>query len=401
MKKFFPILAPLAVLASGAGIYALLHWSKPEPEKKQEPARPLSVFVEPVEQTNISLTVETSGEVRPRTRIDIIAQVAGRVVSVSREFTEGGMIKPGVVILSIEDTDHRFTLLQAEAMVADAEVGVQQSLATADVARKQLRNADNASDLALKKPQVAQAHARLKAAQADLAQAEANLARTRITLPFDGRIISKHVDVGQYVTPGTKLGTAFATDIVEVRLPLNDSQLASLDLPIGYIANDGGPRVELSSVVAGRIQNWEGHLVRLDAAMDSETRMIFGIVEIPDPYLSNVSQHGMPLAVGLYVNAMIRGREITDARVIPRDALRAGNHVYVVNDQGRLEVRNVAVTHSSEREAIISSGLEPDERVVVSSIRNPIEGMAVEALQNTYKETAHREYGVSDAIHGS
>lgn len=393
MNKLTTFLAPLLVMALGAGVFATLHWAKPEPEKKEELPRPLSVFVEPVEQTNVALTVETSGEVRARTEVDIVAQVAGRVISVSSEFTEGGMVFPGLALITIEDTDYRFAMLQAEAVVAAAEVGLQQAQAAANVARKQLRNAANASDLALKKPQVAQANAAIKAAKADLSQTQANLARTKISLPFTGRVISTSVNVGQYVTTGTRLGRAFSTDVVEIRLPLNDSQLASLDLPIGYIAPaDGGLEIDITATVAGREQSWHGRLTRLDASIERETRMLYGIAEILSPYDNNISQHGMPLAVGLYVNVKIQGREIKNAYVIPRNALRAGNQVYVINDKGRLEIRKVHVTHSSVRQAIIASGLSPAERVITSSIRNPIQGMALEALQQTYKETANSDY---------
>jgi len=395
-------MAPVLVVALGAGIYATLQWAKPDPEKKEDPPRPLSVFVEPVEQTNIALTVETSGEVRARTEVVIVAQVAGRVVAVTDEFTEGGMVSPGTALITIEDTDYRFALLQAEAVVAGAEVGVQQALAMANVARKQLRNTNNASDLAMKKPQVAQAKATLKAAKADLAQAQTNLSRTQISLPFHGRIINTSVDIGQYIIPGTSLGRAFSTDVVEIRLPLNDSQLASLDLPFGYIAGDDpGLPVELSAIVAGKLQSWYGRLKRLDASIEVETRMLYGMVEVFSPYETNVSQHGMPLAVGLYVNAKIEGREINDAVVIPRAALRAGNQVYVINDKGRLEVRRVTVTHSSARDAIIASGLKHSERVIISSIRNPIQGMALEALQQTYKETAASDYSTRSTVGGS
>lgn len=393
MNKLTTFLAPLLVMALGAGVFATLHWAKPEPEKKEELPRPLSVFVEPVEQTNVALTVETSGEVRARTEVDIVAQVAGRVISVSSEFTEGGMVFPGLALITIEDTDYRFAMLQAEAVVAAAEVGLQQAQAAANVARKQLRNAANASDLALNKPQVAQANAAIKAAKADLSQTQANLARTKISLPFTGRVISTSVNVGQYVTTGTRLGRAFSTDVVEIRLPLNDSQLASLDLPIGYIAPaDGGLEIDITATVAGREQSWHGRLTRLDASIERETRMLYGIAEILSPYDNNISQHGMPLAVGLYVNVKIQGREIKNAYVIPRNALRAGNQVYVINDKGRLEIRKVHVTHSSVRQAIIASGLSPAERVITSSIRNPIQGMALEALQQTYKETANSDY---------
>ncbi|MEM7003254.1 MAG: efflux RND transporter periplasmic adaptor subunit [Pseudomonadota bacterium] len=382
MKKLLSIAAPVLVIGIGVAAYALLDWTKPEPDKKQDPVRPLSVFVQPAKRAEVALGIETSGEVRARTTVEMIAQVAGRIVSVSPEFVEGGRVSPQAVLVKIEDTDYRLALTQAQAAVADAEVGVEQALADADVARKQLRDARNATALALKKPQVARAQSRLLAAQASLEQAQINLDRTRISLPFDGRVVAKQVDVGQYVTPGVVLGRAFATDVVEVRLPLTDAQLASLGLPIGYVAEDAGVPVVLSAQVAGQQHRWQAHLVRLDAAIEPTTRMLYGIVEMHDPYAANVSAGGMPLAVGLYVQAALKGRQLERAIVIPRDALRAGNQVFVVNDQDRLEVRQVDVTHSDRKQAVVASGLAVQEQVVVSSIRNPIDGMALQALNS-------------------
>ncbi len=371
---------PVAVVGLGLGAYGLLHALKPEPEKKDEPPRAISVFVHPVSKSDIPLKVITQGEVRARTEVDIVAQVAGRVVSVSPEFVEGGVVEPDVPLIVIEPTDYEFAVNQADARVAEAEVRVQQALADQDVARKQLRGAKDVSDLALKKPQVAEANARLKAAKSDLEQARINLERTRISLPFHGRVVSTSVDVGQYVSPGTPLGRAFGQDVVEIRLPLNDSQLASLGLPIGYVANGGEPlSVEVSATVAGKTQHWLGKLTRLDASIDPTTRMLFGIAEVKNPYGEGVSEFGMPLAVGLFVTAEISGRQLRDAYIIPRHALRAGNQVFVVND-GKLEIRNVDVTYSSSEEAVIASGIEVGDNVVVSSIRNPIQGMALEAM---------------------
>jgi RND family efflux transporter MFP subunit len=372
---------PVAVLGAGIGIYAALHALKPEPEKKEEPPRALSVFVQPVTQSDLPLMVATQGEVRAKTEVDIVAQVAGRIVSVSPEFVEGGVVTPGEPLIVIEPTDYEFAVSQGEARVAEAEVRVQQAEATANVARYQLRNADKPSDLALKKPQVAEALARLKAATSDLEQARVNLERTQIALPFHGRVIDTFVDIGQYVTPGTRIARAFGNDKVEIRLPLNDSQLASLGLPIGFVAEEGGAlSVEITATVAGKEQQWLGELKRLDASVDSSTRLLFGIAEVKNPYGDGASQYGMPLAVGLFVNAEISGRELRNAYIIPRHALRAGNQVYVVNEAGRLEIRTVSVTHSSSDEAVIGSGLKAGDNVVVSSIRNPIEGMALEAL---------------------
>ena len=383
-NNIIKFVTPVVILFCGVGAYALLEATKPEPEKKIELPRPLSVYVETVEQANVALLVATQGEVRARTEVTMVAQVAGKVVSVSKEFTVGGVVLPGVALIRIEDTDYRLAVSEAQALVAEAEVGVQEAQAMADVARKQLRNSSHASPLALKKPQLAQAQARLKGTMAALARAELALSRTRISLPFKGRLVSKSVDIGQFVSPGTPLGRAFATDVVEVILPLDDSQLASLDLPIGYVADDESRiKVNLSATVAGREQHWQGRLVRLDASIDSQSRTLYCYVEVLSPYDKNVSQHGMPLAVGLYVKAEIEGRHIDNAKVIPREALRAGNRVYIVNEKSRLEIRQVSVIHSSTTEAIIGTGLSPNDRVIVSSIRNPIPGMTLAAI-NTH-----------------
>jgi len=379
---FRKAVAPVLVIGLGMGSFALLHAAKPEPEKKEEIPRPLSVFVKEVQRQDVSLEVMTGGEVRPRTEVNIVSQVGGRIVDVSREFTEGGRVSPGAVLITIEDTDYQLAVSQTEARVAEAEVGVQQAMADADVARKQLRNSKDASPLALKKPQVAQAQASLKGAEAAHQQAKLNLSRTKISLPFNGRISQKMVDVGQYVGPGSTLAVAFSTDRVEVRIPLSDSQLESLDLPIGYISEDGGRDVDFNAVVAGHEHHWAGKLVRLDASVDTNTRMLYGIAEVEDPYGANVSVHGMPMAVGLYVNAQIEGKKVASAHVIPRSALRAGDTVYLVNSEGFLEVRQVDVTHSTDTEAVIKNGLVEGELVIVSSIRNPIAGMALEALES-------------------
>ena len=375
------LVAPAAILATGLGAFVMLEAAKPEPEKKVEPPRPLSVYVEIAQRADVALLVSTEGEVRAKTQVNLVAQIAGRIVSVSSEFTEGGRVTPGETLISIEDTDYQLSLSQAQARVAEAEVGVQEAVASADVAKKQLRNANNASPLALKKPQVAQAKARLAAANAELAQAELNLTRTKISLPFKGRVTEKVVDIGQFVSPGTFLGKAFATDVVQIRVPLDDDELASLDLPIGFVATSSEPiMVNLSATVAGRVQQWQGKLERLDAAIDRASRTLFAMVEVEDPYGQHVSQNGMPLAVGLFVSAEIEGRNIQNATVIPSSALRAGDNVFVVNAESRLEIREVEVVHSSENDVIIGAGIEPEEQVIVSSIRNPIPGMTLSPL---------------------
>jgi RND family efflux transporter MFP subunit len=381
-NRLLKVVAPLLVIAGSIGGYALLQATKPEPEKNDEGPRPTSVYTVDVQRDSVALEVTAQGEVRARTEIDLVSEVGGRVIEVSPEFIEGGRVEPGVTLLRIEDTDYRLALSEAKARLADAELAVQQALADQDVARKQLRNDPNASDLALKKPQVAQARAQREAARAKLEQAQLDLERTSLALPFTGRVAETRVHVGQFISPGTVLGRVFATEVVEVRLALNNRQLASLGLPIGYTAETGGGLdVTLRAAVAGREHRWQGKLVRLDASVDPDTRMLYAIAEVVDPYGSAASSEGMPLAVGLFVEATIEGEQLDDAVSIPANALRAGDRVYLVNDAGRLEIRQVQVAHASPQQVVIAGGLNAGEQVITSAIRNPVKGMALQSIK--------------------
>ncbi len=341
------------------------------------------------------MDVVTQGEVRSRVDIDLIAEVSGRLVSVSSEFMEGGAFRPGERLLQIDDRDYQLALSQAESRVASAHVNLTLAEADADVARQQLQGTRSPSDLALKKPQIAEAQAALKAAQADLELARVNLERTRVALPFAGRIADTFVDLGQFVSAGTPLARAFATDEVEIRLPITTDQLAALDLPIGYRAADGeGLHVTLQAPLAGKQQRWTSTLLRLDASIDSETRSLYAIAVTEDPYGANAAETGMPLAVGLYVTAIIHGGSVEDAIRIPKSALRAGDKVYLINSDNTLEIRAVTITHSTHEYAIVGSGLSGGEQVITSTIRNPIPGMALKAAAAPLAESTPEESSV-------
>lgn len=372
---------PIVIIVAGLGSYQLLTELKPQPQKSDEARRAISVLVESVKRATIDSSVTTQGEVRAKTHVDIIAQVGGRVVAVSNEFVEGGRVQADVSLVSIEPSGYQSAVRTAEARQASAQVRVLQADADADVARYQLRNEPKASDLALKKPQVAEAQANARAAEADLAHTRLNLARTRISLPFRGRIVDTSVAIGQYVTPGSKIGRAFADDVVEIRLPFNDAQIATLELPIGFIANaDNARLVTITTTLADHQHQWLGSLRRLDAAIDPSTRMLFGTAQVEDPYGQGASKTGMPLAVGLFVRAEIAGPKLENVLTISPSALRAGNLVYVLNEDQQLEIRAVDVAFSNDTEVVVSSGLEVGEWVIHSSIRNAIEGMPLEII---------------------
>lgn len=383
MKKLLKIMSPILVLVVSIGIVQALGAAKPEPEKKEEAQRLVSLYVDEVKSDTVTISVQTQGEVRPKTEIDLIPQVSGRIVGISESFAEGAEFVPGETLIKIDDTNYKLAVVRAQARVAEAEVALQRELANAKIKKDHWLDKQNAGEptpYALNKPQVMEAEAKLASAESDLEEARLNVARTEISVPFLGRVREKDVGIGQYVTAGTRLGRVFSTDTVEIRLPLTDSQLAELNLPMGFMADAfNAPLVRFSAHVGNREHTWNGRIVRTHASVDQQTRLIYAIAEVEDPYGIG-ADGGTPIAVGMFVHADIAGVNSQSAMVLPRLALRNANKVYVINDENRLEIRTVEVISTSEDIVLVSNGVAVGDKVVTSTIPAAVDGMEVRAM---------------------
>jgi RND family efflux transporter MFP subunit len=388
VKKLLKIIAPVLVLAVSIGIVQALGAARPEPEKKEDAQRLISLYVDEVKSDMVTISVQTQGEVRPKTEIDLIPQVSGRIVGISGSFAEGAEFGPGEMLIKIDDTDYKLAVVRAEARVAEAEVALQRELANAKIKKEHWLDKDTTGEptpYALNKPQVKEAEAKLASAESDLKEAQLNVARTEISVPFQGRVRSRNIGIGQYVSAGTSLGRVFSTDIVEIRLPLTDSQLAELNLPMGFMADAfNAPLVQFSAQVGNKQHTWNGRIVRTHASVDQQTRLIYAVAEVDDPYGIG-SDKGTPIAVGMFVHADIAGVNSQSALVLPRLALRNANKVYVINDENRLEIRTVEVLSTSEDTVLVSNGVAVGDKVVTSTIPAAVDGMEVRAITREQK----------------
>lgn len=385
LRKLLRLSAPVFVLLAGFAILKVLADARPEPEKVDEAQRLISLYVDEVQADSVRVSVATQGEVRPKTEIELLSQVSGRVVMMSERFNDGASFAAGTVLLKIDDADYRLALIRAEARVASAQTELERQLATQAIRAKEWQSdrkgGEPPTDFALNLTQVSEAEAMLRSAEADLRQANLDLQRTEIRVPFDGHVRMRNVGIGQIVSAGTSLGRVFSTDIVEVRLPLTDTQLVELNLPLGYTAPNAelAPVVHFSARLGHREYQWEGRILRINAAVDETTRLIYATAEVRDPY-GLAAADGMPIAVGMFVSARIDGVSERDARVIPRLALRNDDQVYVINKENRLEIRTVEVLSTSAERVLISDGLLPGEQVVTSTLPNAVDGMQVEPI---------------------
>lgn len=385
---------PLLVVAVFVVIIAIMVITQPRPERANAEPRPVAVFAAPVENTDVILTVTTQGEIRPLTQINLVPQVSGRIVYVNPNFIEGGFFEAGETLIQIDEADYRLAVTRAQAQVAQARQVLVREQAEADLAASEWAELGDgeASALTLREPQLAQARASLAAAEAQLQEARLGLERTRISAPFDGRVRVKNADLGQFVSPGTPLGEVFGTDAVQVRLPLTDDQLSMLNIPVAYQASaeDPGPQVRISAVLAGQYREWNAELVRTDSSIDTQTRVLYAIAQVNDPYGVAAEEGGSPLPVGLFVDAEIQGREVIDAYVLPRSALRGSDTVYVAQEGGTLGVRTVSVITSDPDRLVIAGGVSAGDLVVTSPVRAASDGMRIRTFDQAGELIAER-----------
>jgi RND family efflux transporter MFP subunit len=388
----------VVVLALGSGAtWAMIHFRNVV-ETKPPAVLPPLVRSQVVRAKDLRIDVETEGTVAPRTEIFLAAEVAGKVTMVPDSLAAGGFFGADDVLVKLDDRDFKVAIAQAEARVAQAKVLLSREQAEAEIARREWKQLGRgeASPLTLREPQVQEAKAAVAAAQAALEKAELDLERTVIRAPFAGRVRTKHVDVGQFVGRGATLARIYAVDYAEVRLPLHDGKLQFLDLPLQYRGEKQATNtchVTLRARFGGREHQWNGTIVRTEGEIDSKSRMVHAIARVDNPYSKGANPDRPPLAVGMFVSATIHGKLFSNVIELPRDALRGGNRVLVIDSESRLHFRTVAILRAGYETAILRSGLHDGERICLSPLATVVDGMQVRLLSDQPPTGAGRNNG--------
>jgi RND family efflux transporter MFP subunit len=372
-------IGPILVILIGLFFAFIISLSSPKPQKGIELPKPTPVFYEVVTKKNITLKILTNGEVKPLNEINLISQVSGQIVEAADEFVDGGIIKADSPLVWIDDRDYKLAVISAESRVAQASKLLEREIAESELAKNDWEELGlgEASPLTLRIPQLREAEAAEKAALADLEKAKLNLERTIVKLPFQGIIRQKKTGVGQFVGTGSILATAFSTEEVLIALPLTDTELSYLGLPLAYEEERpfSGPKVNFYSLVSNKKSEWEGRIVRTAGSIDPLTRLVYVYAEVINPY-----QQSPPLAIGMFVDAVIEGKTIKNGFLVPNSAINNNSNIYVINTNDNLEIRKIEVLGTENDYVIIKGEISEGERVVVSPLNNAKEGMALKPI---------------------
>jgi len=373
----------IATLATLVGLVAtwVVLTAKSEPQAGAPPERPAPmVEVITAAPADHELRVRTQGTVRAKTQVELAAQVAGRVVKVSENFADGGFFQAGDILLTIEPDDYEFALARTEAALAQAEQRLAEERGRSRQAEREWRELGSAeaNDLFLRKPQLRAAELAVTAAEADVAAAKLALDRTIIRAPFDGRVLQKRADVGQFVGNGTPLAQVYAVEALELRLPVSDAQLALL--PESLLTSSGGlvgASVAITVNIGDKVWNFSAPIVRAEAEIDRRSRVANLIAEFSG---SPEIKEGRPqLTPGVFARAEIMGRPVPGVIELSNSALSPDGHILVVNEQSVLERRDVAVVNR-EKDRVWISGIGEGEAVVAQLNNTLFPGLRVQMM---------------------
>lgn len=399
MNRILSSVAVVAILVGSGALAWFLVSQRPEPARQEVPTRVPFAITAPVAAGAGSIPVYGAGTVRPRAEVDVAAEITGRVVWVDSTFQSGGRVDEGQLLFRIDDADYRNAVEQARASVAVQELELLRVTEEARVARSQFErfrrlregggSAADTSPLALWEPQMKAAEATLARDRAVLAAAELHLSRTKVHAPFAGVVLEESLDVGQFVTAGQSVGRLYATDTVEVVVPLSDAGAALIpglweleagnadrQVPVRVIAEHGDERYA-----------WDGYVDRAEAALDDLTRTIDVIVRVPDPFEGGLPMStgvdgrtgaaaGPPLLVGKFVEVEIDGLAPNEYFKVRRAGLRPGNEVWAVRND-TVHIVPVEVLQRSDDEVFLIGALEAGQTVIVGGVQVVTEGMPV------------------------
>lgn len=380
VASFVLILAIIG--ATALGIVLLVMNKRVAKEEEKQRIVPAVEIVE-VTEADHAVKILTQGVVESARETRLAAEVGGRVMEISPWFKRGGVVKKGERLIQIDPADFRSALAATEVRRAEAELALEQEKARVEQAKLDWAKLGSGSKplnpLVLREPYLAAAESSAASAVEAAAKARRDVERTEILAPFDAGLRSANAEVGAVVAPGTMVAELYASSDLEVRLPL------SLE-DFGFLTRDAAGAVTAEVVLKGKIgadeYTWKTVMARVDPEISRETLSAHIAVKVL-PTEGAV----FPLPpVGLFVNAEITGKTLDDVKEIPRRALLEGNRAVVVGEGNKIAFRDLTIPRLTRDTALVSSGLEPGDRVVLTRLSAPIAGMEVEIENDAEKE---------------
>ncbi|MFK7850515.1 MAG: efflux RND transporter periplasmic adaptor subunit [Akkermansiaceae bacterium] len=377
--SFVIILAILGIVI--LGVIGLVLNKRTAKEEEKNRIIPVVEVVE-VSTGSYPVVIRTQGVVESSRETKLAAEISGRVMEISPNLKRGGTVKKGERLVQIDPSDYRSALAAAEVTLADAELALEQEKAKVEQAKldwAKLGSGKPINPLVLRGPYLEAAQARVASAREGEARARRDLERTEILAPFSAGIRMAGVEEGAFVSPGTVVAELYASEELEVRLPLGMEDF-------GFLKRGKDGAVEGSVMLRGKIgkktYTWLGIPIRVDPEIDRKMLSAAVVAKVME---SDSPEFPFP-PVGLFLKVELGGEELENVTVVPRRGLLEGNQVIVVDEEKKIGFRDVEILRLNRDSAVVGDGLATGERVVLTRLSTPVTGMEVDVEEKVEKE---------------
>jgi RND family efflux transporter MFP subunit len=370
----------VGVLLIGIAILVVLLSTRPEAPKN--PPAYAAPIVETVRVTAGPQRgdVRAAGTVVPARQVVIAAEVGGRVTWLDPELEPGGRFVAGKPLLRVDARDYQLAAEQQAAQVTQARTQLELERSRRRVAEKEWEafgEKPPEGSVAIRDPQIKAAEGAVAAAESGLKRTRLAVSKTGLVAPFPAMVLSRQVDLGQLVAPGTPLATLVGIEQFWVQVSIPIERLPWIAIPgVAGVPDGGGAVAIVEQRLGAEVVRRQGRVVRLAGDVDPVGRMARVLVEIDDPLgLRDGAPAGMPLLLNSYVDVTIEGKELDGVAEVPRTALRGETAVWTVQD-GKLAIRPIEVVWRRPASVLVR-GLESPAEVISSPLATVVDGMAV------------------------
>lgn len=393
MSRNITLLVCLGIFLTGALLILLIFNTEPEAQEagaSKETA--MLVEVTAAEHGDFTPLISAMGTVRPSQEITLRPRVSGEVIQLSENFSPGGYVEKGEIMLQIDPADYRNIVAQRKSELQQARTDMMIEQGRQNVARQDYEVLGDSLPgqnraLVLRQPQLEAARARVEAAEAAVEQAELDLQRTTLRAPFDAYILSREANVGSQVGPGDTVADLVGTQTYWVEATVPQRSLRWIEMPEN---GEYGKNVRIRNRTAWPDDSYRsGELYRLIGSVDRETRLARLLISVSDPHARNTGEEIQErMILGSFVEARIPGRELEDVVRLNRDYIRQDDTVWIMENDS-LSIRQPEIVFEDGEFAYLRGGVEGGDHIITTSLSTVVEGAPLR-LEDS-ETTAHQD----------
>ena len=386
MQKIFSLIIVILIIFAGVSLSKYFIKTKPKAKRKPPATTEIAVRVIKPKKTDDVVRISAIGTVIPSETLALKPRVSGKITYINPKLIPGGFLKKGETAVKIDKQDYllirNIKASNLEKAKSDLEIEYgKQKVAKNEwkLLRQYMKNVDNSSaNLALRKPQLKQKLATMKIAEQELRQAELNLKRTSVKIPFDSVVTEKNVNHGSVVNTQTVLAKLNGTGSFWIETSIPGEYLKFLNLSFSQQKFDNKVRIYELNMQNDKYIN--GEIIKLLSSVDPKGKMAKLLIEVKDPLNLKGVKNKFPLLSGNTVKVVIEGIKFNNIYSLPTNLIYEGNYVLTVKND-KLKKTPVDIVWKDVKNSFIRKGLNDNDSIIVTNISAPVDGMKVKVIK--------------------